>query len=585
MILKDLLSFLAVDRIGLILIHFIWQATVISVITSFLLFLCKNSSARLRYIISFISLLLMLLFPVATASLDSKESNNNVSFSYDERLFPTLAKVLIIDGKYIGTQYRREEYLSKYNEEIVNRIGFYLPYLTITWLLGVLIISIYHLFGFFKLRKLVRNSQERLEYFWETKIKKLITDLGIKQKIQISKLPGLDAPIVVGCLKPVLLFPLSFFSGMNNEYLEAIILHELAHIKRFDYFFNLIQVVIEILGFFHPAVWLLSKRIRQERENCCDDIAVNTVGDKLIYVKSLVQLEECRDNRKLIVAANGGSLFNRITRILGSIKDDKNSISSSISGFVISFLCLFVIMGFIWKQGSDILKNTQKLKTNENLIKNLSNNLIAFYPFNGNANDESGFYQNGIVHNASLSADRKNISNKAFDFDGKNSYIIIPKPTSLNTTGSISVSCWIYPRSCNKYESWISKANSVAWTSQWRAGFGENNNYEWGFTESRLDNKQSIWNDYWTTNNLIPLNKWTHVAVTADQATGFVFMYINGNKIVQFDNLKSFEKSDAPLYIGYQKDDNVYFNGKIDEVRIYNRVLNDQEVDAVYKLN
>jgi hypothetical protein len=64
-----------------------------------------------------------------------------------------------------------------------------------------------------------------------------------------------------------------------------------------------------------------------------------------------------------------------------------------------------------------------------------------------------------------------------------------------------------------------------------------------------------------------------------------LFIYIDGKKIVQFDNLKSFEKSDAPLYIGYQQDDNVYFNGKIDEVRIYNRVISDQEVNAVYKLN
>jgi len=97
---------------------------------------------------------------------------------------------------------------------------------------------------------------------------------------------------------------------------ESIIIHELAHIQRYDFLVNMIQTLIEILGFFHPAVWWLSNRIRKERENCCDDWAVRVLGDKLIYVKSLVQLEETRRCPRPVMAANGSELSQRVMHIL-----------------------------------------------------------------------------------------------------------------------------------------------------------------------------------------------------------------------------------------------------------------------------
>jgi hypothetical protein len=309
------------------------------------------------------------------------------------------------------------------------------------------------------------------------------------------------------------------------------------------------------------------------------------MGDKFMYVKSLVYLEESRNKESLVIAANGGNLFQRAARILGHKHFNHSSSLLNAGGFVMVTLCVLFLMGFIWSNSGYLWAEVQNRQQSDRIIQTLTHNLIAYYPFNGNAKDESGFYQDGVIKNAILTEDRAGRADQAFDFNGKNSYIIIPKTNTLNTSGSITISCWIYPRQCRNYESWVSKVNEHECTSSWRTGFGENNNNEWGLTECHLINKQCIWTDYWITNSAIPLNTWTHIVAVADQSSRRVSLYINGKRTIQLDNLKPFEESEAPLFIGFQKDDNVFFDGKIDEVRIYNEVLGDQEVFALYNSN
>src|SRR6202043_2235001 len=107
-------------------------------------------------------------------------------------------------------------------------------------------------------------------------------------------------------------------SGLPAEHLEALLLHELAHIRRHDYLVNILQSIGEALLFYHPAVWWVSGHIRAERELCCDDMAVSVSGDALTYSRALAQLESYRPvHLTAAVAANGGSLPDRIARLLG----------------------------------------------------------------------------------------------------------------------------------------------------------------------------------------------------------------------------------------------------------------------------
>ena len=127
-----------------------------------------------------------------------------------------------------------------------------------------------------------------------------------------------EVPTVVGWLRPVILLPASALTGLSPEQLEAILAHELAHIRRYDYLVNIVQTVVEILGFYHPAIWWVSRRIRIERENCCDDLAVHVCGSSLQYARALACMEEIRHNTgDLALAATGGSLMARIARLLG----------------------------------------------------------------------------------------------------------------------------------------------------------------------------------------------------------------------------------------------------------------------------
>src|SRR5947209_18639181 len=126
----------------------------------------------------------------------------------------------------------------------------------------------------------------------------------------------MDSPAVVGWFRPLVLLPVSAISGLSPEQLDAVIAHELAHIKRLDCFVNLFQIAIETALFYHPAVWLVSRTLRTERENCCDDVAVRVSGNRAAYVRALTIMEAWRPAPALAAAATGGSLKSRISRIL-----------------------------------------------------------------------------------------------------------------------------------------------------------------------------------------------------------------------------------------------------------------------------
>jgi hypothetical protein len=132
-----------------------------------------------------------------------------------------------------------------------------------------------------------------------------------------------DVPTVIGFLKPVVLLPATALGGLTLQQVEAILAHELAHIRRHDYLVNLLQTLVETVLFYHPAVWWVSRRIRIERENCCDDLAVSLCGDPVTYATALAELEAMRSSgpvpeRHIAMAATGGSLLQRVRRLLGA---------------------------------------------------------------------------------------------------------------------------------------------------------------------------------------------------------------------------------------------------------------------------
>jgi hypothetical protein len=166
--------------------------------------------------------------------------------------------------------------------------------------------------------------------------------LGVSHAVRYVCSKAAQAPAVFGWLRPVVVLPLSALAGLSPWQIEAIIAHELAHVKRWDLLVNAFQIVTETLLFYHPAVWWVNRVIRNEREHCCDDIAVQMCGNAHDYARALAQLEESRSASVWAMAANGGVLTSRIGRLLGLNRAARSMSAGGLA--VIGGLCVAGIL-------------------------------------------------------------------------------------------------------------------------------------------------------------------------------------------------------------------------------------------------
>jgi beta-lactamase regulating signal transducer with metallopeptidase domain len=179
--------------------------------------------------------------------------------------------------------------------------------------------------------RFARRNTWAAETVWNDRFAALAHRLSISRPVRLAVSALAEVPAVVGWLRPIVLMPASIFMGLNAEQIEALLAHELAHVRRYDYLVNLLQTAAETLFFYHPAVWLVSRHIRNEREHCCDDLAVELCGNTLAYVRALTELEQMRHGApRLAMAADGGSLLGRVQRLLRV----KKNVSTPSSGWI-----------------------------------------------------------------------------------------------------------------------------------------------------------------------------------------------------------------------------------------------------------
>src|SRR5262249_33339444 len=154
---------------------------------------------------------------------------------------------------------------------------------------------------------------------------------------------AVKALMVIGWIRPLILLPLTAMTGLAELQLQAILAHELAHIRRHDYLVNLLQTTVETILFYHPAVWWISHQIRIERENCCDDQAVEVCGDTVGYARALAQLEELRlQMPERAIAATVGTLLQRIQRLLEP-EESKHAVSRAMAAAVAAIFVISVV--------------------------------------------------------------------------------------------------------------------------------------------------------------------------------------------------------------------------------------------------
>jgi beta-lactamase regulating signal transducer with metallopeptidase domain len=293
----------AVQTIGWTLLHFIWQGALFAVLLSVALGLLRTAKAR--YAAALCALVLMGISPAVTFLVLFRAPapefpvpiiHGALQTIHDVALAPVLSK-----PETPSLEASQVDWLSL---------------AVLLWFAGILVLSLRALGGWYLTERL-RRGNARLTGGLRVLCLQLQERVGIRRTVGYFQSCLVDVPSVIGWFSPVILLPTSALTGLSPSQIEAIIVHELAHIKRLDPFVNLFQIALETILFYHPAVWWVSRRVRAERENCCDDMAVTLCGDPLDYAKALTLMESWRAAPALMVAANGGSLKTRVARLLG----------------------------------------------------------------------------------------------------------------------------------------------------------------------------------------------------------------------------------------------------------------------------
>ena len=281
------------------LLDFVWQGLLTAFLLWAALFVLKNRSPRARYAASCAALALMAALPVVTACLVySVPAATGQTPSARVSLEPPAA----IRHSTAGS-------LAWGN----SLADWALP----IWSCGVLLFALRLVWASRQISALRRQAKPA-----EGPVGAMVADLQRRMKlappVRVTISAVADCPSVVGWIKPVVLLPAATIAGLTPQQLEAVLAHELAHILRYDYVVNMLQTVVETLLFYHPAVWWASARIRQERELCCDDLAVDSCGDALAYARALTRLERLRTaTPRLALSGAGGPLLYRIQRLAG----------------------------------------------------------------------------------------------------------------------------------------------------------------------------------------------------------------------------------------------------------------------------
>ncbi|HYE58068.1 MAG TPA: M56 family metallopeptidase, partial [Rhodothermales bacterium] len=320
------------ERIGLVLVHSLWQGALVAAALAVALRLLR--SATHRYAAACAALSLLLLLPALTFALLDLDNVSGVSVGVAGRE----SQAGVDGGLALGTEGPAVAFFVP--TAWVDR---WLPWAVGAWACGVFVFALRLVGGLASTYRLRRQALPAAEWLRE-RVALLARRMGLTRAVSVAVSERVHGPVVFGWLKPVVLLPLSAVTGLTPEQLEAVLAHELAHIRRHDYLVNLMQSVTETLLFYHPAVWWVSGRIRDEREDCCDDAAVATCGDAIVYARALSSLERLRPAPRFAMAATGGSLTARIRRLVGAPRAEVHLVPARTTGGLAGALAIVLLV-------------------------------------------------------------------------------------------------------------------------------------------------------------------------------------------------------------------------------------------------
>lgn len=285
-----------IEVVGWTLVDFVWQGAVIGVITALLLLTMRGAGPRQRYLVACAGMLACLAWPALQL----------VARLADGPATAASVRSMMAAGGGIATS----------TAGLAGLVQDHLPAIVGAWALCALLMAGRMLLGLAWIgRAGHEDGQAHPEL--QRRLDALAERFGIGRGVRVRVLANIQSPITAGWLKPIIMIPASLATGMPADLLEALLAHELAHVKRMDYVVNLVQNLVETVLFYHPAVWWISRQVRAEREKIADDLAASHLGEPRRLARALSELEKMQfSGQHLALGADGGDLVDRIARLV-----------------------------------------------------------------------------------------------------------------------------------------------------------------------------------------------------------------------------------------------------------------------------
>ena len=334
--MTDMIQTPAAQALAWALVHFTWQGAAIGFV-AFIAFRIVRSSASLRYAMGVGALVAMLAAPAATffALLEAPRPAGTIDETAPAAGATGLALVAgaVSDDRATTLAAPRMPSIRLSPEALAVAVA--------AWLTGVTFFSLRLFGGWIVARRMVRQSVRPAADHIQVLALRVADRLALRRVVAVLESSAVAVPVMVGWLKPTIVLPIAALAGLTPTQVEALIAHELAHVLRHDYLVNLLQSFAEVMLFYHPAVWWLSRRVRTERELCCDDLAVG-VCDPLVYATALTDLASMTSPR-VALAATDGDLLGRVRRILGHSETPATTRGSIMSGLAFGLVATIAV--------------------------------------------------------------------------------------------------------------------------------------------------------------------------------------------------------------------------------------------------
>jgi beta-lactamase regulating signal transducer with metallopeptidase domain len=330
------------EAVAWTLIHFCWQAALLALFYRGAAQVLARRSSNARYVTALAVMLAMPLAAGVTFAVQM-ERNADAHLALPGRAAFGVPNIEGTRTLELGTGAAATP---ADNIQISARDLF--PWIDGLWVVGVLVLSLRSLGGWWLIQRLRKTASVDVPDAAWTAFGRIARALDLDGAVSLRISSAIAGPVTVGALRAVVLLPLSAMTSLGMEELEVVLAHELAHVRRADFAWNLLQTVIETLFFFHPAVWWISGQLRHERELCCDDLALTVCPNPMVYASALVRLEEQRARHMQLAMALDGhqpgkTLRMRISRILGDPMERMSTRPLSLTASVLALMTALVV--------------------------------------------------------------------------------------------------------------------------------------------------------------------------------------------------------------------------------------------------